>query len=139
MSSAAREPTSGSSESTSPSKARGVELSNCRNFLAWTHAQPWMVLHELAHAYHDQVLGFDHAGVKACYDEAMRDKRYESVLHINGRKQRHYACNNPQEYFAEMSEAYFGTNDFYPFTQAELKEAEPETFALLREIWGPTP
>lgn len=118
-----------------PEKARGVELANCKNFLSWTHAQPWMVLHELAHGYHDQVLGFDHAGVKACLDAAREAKLYDDVLHINGRKQKHYALNNAQEYFAEMSEAYFGTNDFFPFVRAELKERDPRMFALLEEVW----
>jgi hypothetical protein len=119
-----------------PAKAGGVELANCRNFLLWTHDQPWMVLHELAHAYHHQVLGFDHAGVRACYREAMRNKLYESVLHIDGRKHRHYACTNPTEYFAEMTEAYFGTNDFYPFVRAELKQVDPRMFGLLGKVWG---
>lgn len=41
----------------------------------------------------------------------------------------------PQEFFAEMTEAYFGVNDFYPFNRAELKESEPEIFELLQEIW----
>src|SRR5262249_32416409 len=65
-----------------PDKARGVEVANARTFLKWTVPQPWMVLHELAHAYHDQVLGFDNARVKACYDSAKEAKVYESVLHI---------------------------------------------------------
>src|SRR5262245_49665821 len=52
-----------------PAKAGAVEIANCRNFLSWTGAQPWMVLHELAHAYHHQVLGFEHAEVQACYDQ----------------------------------------------------------------------
>lgn len=120
-------------------KAKGVELSNCRNFLAWTHHQPWMVLHELAHAYHDRVLGFGHAGVKACHDEAMRDKLYHKVLHVDGNERRHYACTNPQEYFAEMTESYFGTNDFYPFVRAELKRVDPRMHDLLEKLWGVTP
>ncbi len=119
-----------------PAKAGAVELANCRNFLAWTRNQPWMVLHELAHAYHHQVLGFDHAGVRACYREAMRNKLYESVLHIDGGRRRHYACTNPQEYFAEMTEAYFGTNDFYPFVRAELKQVDPRMYELLEKVWG---
>jgi hypothetical protein len=32
-----------------------------------------------------------------------------------------------------------GQNDFYPFVTGELKQAEPETFALLADIWGPLP
>ena len=38
-----------------------------------------------------------------------------------------------------MTECYFGTNDFYPFVAGELKQAEPDIFALLRDIWGPLP
>jgi hypothetical protein len=119
-----------------PNKAGAVEIANVRNFLAWTHDQPWMVLHELAHAYHDQVLGFDHAGVRACYDQAMRDKLYDSVLHIRGRKVRHYACTNPQEYFAELTESYFGTNDFFPFVRAELKRHDARGYAEIEKVWG---
>ena len=40
------------------------------------------------------------------------------------------------EYFAEGSEAYFGTNDFYPFTRAELKQHDPEGFRLLEALWN---
>jgi hypothetical protein len=39
------------------------------------------------------------------------------------------------EYFAESSEAYFGTNDFYPFVRAELKAHDPEMFKLVGELW----
>jgi hypothetical protein len=119
-----------------PDKAGGVELANCKNFLSWTIAQPWMVFHELAHGYHHQVLTFEHAAVKACFDEATKAKIYESVLHINGRKQKHYALTNEKEYFAELSECYFGTNDFFPFVKAELKEYDPRMFDLLGEVWG---
>ena len=42
-----------------------------------------------------------------------------------------------KEFFAEMSEAYFGMNDFFPFNRAELKVSEPETYDLMRTIGGP--
>ena len=29
------------------------------------------------------------------------------------------------EYFAEASEAYFGTNDFFPFVRIELRRHDP--------------
>jgi hypothetical protein len=119
-----------------PHKAGAVELANCKNFLKWTGAQPWMVLHELAHGYHHQVLGFDNPAVRDCYQAAKDGKLYDKVLHVSGRKQKHYALTNPQEYFAEMSEAYFGTNDFYPFVRAELKETDPRMYALLEKVWG---
>ena len=44
-----------------------------------------------------------------------------------------------KEFFAELTECYFGSNDFYPFVAGELKQAEPEIFALLADIWGPLP
>jgi hypothetical protein len=119
-----------------PEKAGGVEIANAKNFLRWTHQQPWMVLHELAHGFHHQVLTYEHPEVKACYEQARDAKIYESVLHINGRKQRHYALTNDKEYFAELSESYFGTNDFYPFVRAELKEVDPRGFALMEKLWG---
>jgi len=119
-----------------PDKAGAVEIANAKNFLAWTHEQPWMVLHELAHGYHFQVLGEDHAGIKACYEQAVKSKTYESVLHYDGKKVRHYALTNPKEYFAEATEAYFGTNDFYPFVRSELKEFDPKMYDLLEKVWG---
>lgn len=100
------------------------------------HIQPWCVLHELAHAFHDQVLGFEHPRVKQVWDAYVASGRGTRVLKADGAKVRHYAMTNPMEFFAEMSEAYFGTNDFFPFVHGELKEAEPETYALLRDLWG---
>jgi tRNA U38,U39,U40 pseudouridine synthase TruA len=119
-----------------PDKTGAVELANPEAFLTWTHDQPWMVLHELAHGYHQRFLGPDHTGIRRCYEQAKAGKTYESVLRINGKKDRHYALNNEKEYFAEATEAFFGTNDFYPFTRAELKEHDPEMFKLLCEVWG---
>lgn len=118
-----------------PDKAKCVEIGNATRFLAWSHDQPAMVLHELAHAYHDQFLGFDHPEVKAAYEAAKEAGRYESVLRFNGKTERHYALTNPVEYFAEATEAYYGANDFYPFVRAELKRHDPRMHDLLGELW----
>ncbi len=118
-----------------PEKAKGVELANARNFLKWTIDQPSMVLHELAHAYHDQVLGYDHAEVHAAYVRAKESKSYDSILRGGGRMEKAYAMNNDQEYFAELTEAYFGTNDFYPFVRAEVKQYDPKMYELLKKVW----
>ncbi len=119
-----------------PDKAGAVELANATTFLKWTREQPWMVLHELAHGYHHRFLTDANPGIKDCYEHAVASKTYEAVLRINGRTERHYALNNAKEYFAEATEAFFGTNDFYPFVRGELKEHDPAMFALLEEIWG---
>ncbi|MCA8948354.1 MAG: hypothetical protein KDE27_02560 [Planctomycetes bacterium] len=117
--------------------AGGVEIANARNFLSWTLDQPWMVLHELAHGYHHQVLGYGHAGIRAAYGAAKQAGTYDEVLRIGGRKEKHYALENDQEYFAEATEAYFGTNDFYPFVRAELAAHDERGYHLLEQIWGP--
>ena len=59
-----------------------------------------------------------------------------NTLLFDGKKVKHYALTNQMEFFAEMTETYFGVNDFYPFVRAELKESEPELDQLLQEIWG---
>ena len=118
-----------------PEKARSVEIANAENFLKWTHGQPWMVMHELAHSYHHCVLGYNNAEVNKVYRDAVKSKQYESVLHINGRPRRAYALNNDQEYFAEATEAFFGTNDFYPFVRSELQQHDPNMYQLLKKLW----
>ncbi len=100
---------------------------------------PYVVLHELAHAYHDQVLGFDDPEIQRVYRAARDSGRYESVLDHRGETVRHYGMNNAKEYFAESTEAWFGVNDFYPFVRAELKQFDPEMHALMQKIWGPMP
>ena len=119
-----------------PEKERSVEIANAENFLKWTIDQPWMVMHELAHSYHRCVLGYDNTEVRKAYQKAVEGKRYESVLHISGRSRRSYALNNDQEYFAESTEAFFGTNDFYPFVRSELQQHDPHMYRLLKKLWG---
>jgi hypothetical protein len=120
-----------------PEKARCVEVANVRNFLRWTLDQPWMVLHELAHGYHDQFLdgGFANAEIQRAFERARAAGTYDSVLHGNGHDARAYALKNPMEYFAEASEAYFGTNDFYPFVRSELQRHDPALHDLLGTLW----
>jgi hypothetical protein len=98
---------------------------------------PSVILHELSHAFHDQILGgYDEPRILAAYNKAMEAGIYERVLDHTGRKVRAYAASTQMEYFAEGTEAYFDRNDFYPFVRAELKEHDPVLHDLLEEIWG---
>jgi hypothetical protein len=121
-----------------PAKAGCVELANARNFLSWTIEQPWMILHELAHAYHHKFLdqGFDNPEIKSAFQKAKKKKQYDNVLYFNGNTKKAYALENPMEYFAEATEAYFGTNDYYPFVRAELQKHDPDLYRLLEKIWS---
>lgn len=112
-----------------PQAKRLVEL--IRNY-----RQPRVILHELAHAYHDRVLGFNEKRIRAAFDKAVASGLYKKVRHISGREVRHYALTNHHEYFAELTEAYFGTNDFFPFVYGELRHYDPTGFAVLEAVWG---
>ncbi len=122
-----------------PEKATGVEICGSEKFLIWTKDQPWMVLHELAHGYHHTVVGHRNRELREAFLAAKEGGAYESVLHINGQNRRAYAMNNVQEYFAETAEAFFGTNDFYPFVRAELKQFDPKVYALHERWWRRPP
>jgi len=97
---------------------------------------PAVILHELAHAYHDQFLSFDNPEILDAYDSAMEEGNYKKVMLFDGRQVVHYATTNHKEYFAEATEAFLYRNDFYPFVAGELKEHDPKAFALMKKIWG---
>ncbi len=119
-----------------PEKAEAVELSNAKNFINWSQkSQPWMILHELAHAYHHTYLSFENKDIEKAYQNAMNNKLYDSVLYIHGKKKKAYATTNKKEYFAEISEAYFGKNDYFPFHSKELELHDPVGYKVLQKLW----
>jgi len=124
-----------------PAMARAVEFTNLAILDREVRRMPMLTLHELAHAYHHQVLGFDHAGIREAFAKAKAAGTYEAVARRDwqGRETRGvraYALTNDKEYFAETSEAFFGRNDFFPFDRAELERADPGACEMLRQAWG---
>ena len=129
-----------------PAMVKGIEFTDIRNFEAEARRMPNFTLHELTHAYHHRVLsdGFDNAEIKAAFERAKASKSYDRVERWfgNGKPnafERAYAMTNPQEYFAETTEAYFTRNDFFPFTRDELKRHDPDMDQLLGKLWGVAP
>ena len=122
-----------------PQMVKGVEITDVRNFDAETRRMPLFVLHELAHAYHDRVLGNGEPRLLTAYRNAKSGGKYDKVERQDseGRKRldRAYALTNVQEYFAEGTEAFFGANDFFPFNKAQLQTHDPELYTLLEKIW----
>ena len=123
-----------------PVMEKGVEFTNIDDFEAETRRMPNFALHELAHAYHDRVLGFENTEIEAAFQKARASGKYDKVLRQDseGRKRldKAYAMSNAKEYFAECTEAFFARNDFFPFTREELKQHDPEMFGLLEKLWG---
>ena len=121
-----------------PRLARKVHITQARELLSRSQMlkHPAVVLHELAHGFHDQILGFDQPEIVAAYEKARASGSYTNVLLYTGQKVKHYALTDPMEYFAEGTEAYFYRNDFYPFVRAELKEHDPTLHEMLVKVWG---
>jgi hypothetical protein len=94
-----------------------------------------MVLHELSHAYHHQVLSSSNWEILQAYRKAVKSKKYESVAFNMGGKRRAYALNSVDEYFAELTEAYIGKNDYYPFNREQLQEFDPIGYELMKKYW----
>ncbi len=120
-------------------KEGAVEIGNARTFLEWTKNQPWMVLHELAHGYHDQVFGYDEPTITDAWRRIKHSGVYDSVGHISGKPRKHYALTNQMEWFSETTEAFYGMNDFYPHTRSELHKADPDGAALVQRLWEKSP
>ena len=101
-----------------------------RNFVEWTLQQPWLVLHELAHGYHHRFITHRYKIPRSSPPSAGRRDPCETIpcsLQPGVRKGlRPRRC---RRVFAESTEAFFGTNDFYPFVRPELKEHDKGMFA----------
>jgi hypothetical protein len=119
--------------------AKCVHITDAADFARTrqVNEQPWVVLHELSHAYHDQVRGFEDPRIKDSYEKFKQSGHGDRVLLFDGTYTRHYALTDVQEFFAEFTESYFGSNDFFPFNRAELKTTEPDIYKLMMEVWGP--
>lgn len=127
-----------------PQKAKCIEISNINNFINWTgQNQPMMVLHELTHARHHRVFNFNNTELLMAFENAVESNLYTNVSYHRGNEKyetvaKAYALNNQMEYLAEITEAYFGTNDFYPFNRFELRQYDPIGYQAVESIWGTT-
>lgn len=116
-----------------PDKAFGIEIT--ATVLDDTAQQPSFVMHELAHAYHQQALSLDSGQITLAFETAKLSGKYDSVDHVSGDLIRAYALVNELEFFAELTEAYYGTNDFFPFNRQELEAFDPASAEVIREAW----
>ena len=127
-----------------PAMVKGIEFTDVPRLAEEVERMPVLLLHELAHAWHDQVLGFDHPEIAAAWGRALQSGKLDKVeRRLVGRTdrpiERHYGLSNPQEFFAEMSEAWFDVNDFFPYDRKQLVELDPESARLIERMWAVDP
>ncbi|MCP4377792.1 MAG: zinc-dependent peptidase [bacterium] len=119
--------------------ARCVQITNINKLRRTSPTGPWVLLHELAHGYHDrEVSKEDFAAISKAYKNALAKGLYQKVLHTNrgpGKYIKAYAATRMHEYFAECCEAYFGVNDFYPFVRVELQDYDPEIYKIIERVF----
>jgi hypothetical protein len=123
--------------------AKAIEFTNIARFEPEIRRMPVLVLHELAHAYHDQVIpgGYQNKDILGAFHQAKAAGTYDAVKRWTGEKYidtpaKAYAMTNQMEYFAEVTEAYFDRNDMEPFDLAELKVKDPGVVPVLEKVWG---
>jgi hypothetical protein len=119
-----------------PDKAGGIEIQNADDFLNWRNNQPLSLLHEFAHAWM-HAGPVDRAAIEGAYASAMEAGLYDAVAYnLASEPRRAYAANNSMEYFAELSEAYFVLNDYFPFTRRQLADHDPAGLAVIEAAWN---
>jgi dipeptidyl-peptidase-4 len=124
-----------------PEMGKAIEITNVSMFPFENRRMPYVMLHELTHGYHDRELGFDQPEIIAAYKRARDSGSYDMVKRFNGKStvmDKAYAMANEKEYFAEITEAYFGRNDFFPFNRKELKTHDPQGYEAVEKVWGLT-
>ncbi len=121
-----------------PDKVRSVQFT-ARSLDARKRGQPAVVLHELAHAFHDQALGYDDPEILAGYFRECGDAQLYNVERTEGRPERHYGLNDQTEFFAEFTEATFWENDYPPKDRADLLKFDPSIAALIKRSWKKLP
>ena len=89
----------------------------------------FVILHEFAHAYHDQILGFDNKTIIDTYKVAMERGLYAHVKSISN------SSNGWIEYLADLSVVYLAKWGWYPYSRNDLEKYDPLGFSLMKKIW----
>jgi len=107
-----------------PDKHKCVEFGNAESLAKrGQDATATVLLHELAHAYHDQVLSFNYPQIKAAYKRAVEGTTYP---------ENDWVKSNHKEFFAGVTTRYFGTKQ----ERDAVGQRDPILKKLLLKIWG---
>jgi len=116
-----------------PLQARTITICSLRSLT--TIHQPGapreqcVLLHEVAHAVHDQLIGQNNQEIVAAYKQAISRRLCDP---------KSPAGADFSEFFAEMTCAYLDRLDYLPHNRSELKSLDPETFRVVEKFWGKT-
>ena len=103
-----------------------------------THA---LILHEMAHAYHDQFLvdGFANQDILDAYDDAKDSGDYDDnrVLYPwwDDQYVEHYGMTDEAEFYATLTETFFFKFATYPYTVRDLYNHDRTAYYLIGDSW----
>lgn len=119
-----------------PLQSNAIEICGAKRFFDTAHTTPALLLHELSHAYHIlHTTPTEKALIQHTYQRALRKGLYRKVPMYKARPKLAYARLNAYEYFAELSESYFGRNNAYPFNRQQLKQYDPSGYNMIKRVW----
>jgi len=108
-----------------PKKEKCVEFSVAASLAKRSDlATVRVTMHELAHAYHDQVLSFGNADVLAAHKRAREDGKYP--------KRDWVVRANHKEFFAGLTTRYFESEE----RRKEIVQRDPVFAKKLEQYWG---
>jgi len=111
--------------------ASRIEFPCGERYLQHVEGAPAIVLHELAHAWHDLQLGFDNEEILAAYQNAIDLNLYAGP----SVEPPHYATTNEREYFAVLTEAWFWLDSDFPSNRVELLSHDPVGAEVVERAW----
>jgi hypothetical protein len=122
-----------------PRKANCVEILTLKRLGEIRHPgtalQQIIILHEMSHAVHHRLLGWDNPELEATFKQACERKLYDEVNDRFGRRTKAYARTNGAEYFAEISCAFLDSCNYFPFNYQQLQGYDPQGFAFVERVW----
>jgi hypothetical protein len=109
-----------------PGKHKCVEFSRASSLVSHRRGRgtAHILLHELAHAYHDQVLSFNNPDILAAHKRARQDGKYP--------KNDWVVRANHKEFFAGVTTRYFGRKE----ERQALAKRDPILLKKLQKFWG---
>ena len=113
-----------------------IHLLRAEGYLDLKEYSTGLLVHELAHAWHHQALGWSDPSIQEAYDEAMEAELYASpppawLSSAAG----DYAGRNKNEYFAVLSSAWFWFSHHSPYDREGLLEHDPVGALVVEEAW----
>ena len=106
----------------------GVIAGSTLSYLAVKGIHPWQLLHELSHAYHQFTIRHSYMPIQQSYQNAM-----EKDLHRFGSEK---SRKNFHEYFATLTEKYFGKSALFPHNRDQLAKHDPVGYCAIVKAWG---